>query len=337
MMPKLPTRQLGKDGPLVTALGYGAMGLSAYYAPAAPDEERLQFLDYVYNSGILSWDTSDVYGDSEELLGKWFSRTGKRNEIFLATKGGGGLNDKGEALIRSDPEYIKGACDRSLKKLGLDSVDLYYIHRLDKVTSIEQTVAAMVELKNEGKIKYLGLSECSASTLRRACKVHHIAAVQIEYNPFSLDIEQNGLLSACRELGVAVVCYAPLGRGFLTGQLKSPDDFPEGDIRRFLPRFSPENFPRNLKIVQALEDIAEAKATNVSSLALAWLLAQGDDIIPIPGTTKAKNLDTKIQALSITLTPEENTRIRELVESAGVSGGRYHAAWDDSFADTPEL
>jgi aryl-alcohol dehydrogenase-like predicted oxidoreductase len=156
--------------------------------------------------------------------------------------------------------------------------------------------------------------------------VHHIAAVQIEYNPFSLDIEQNGLLTACRELGVAVVCYAPLGRGFLTAHIKSPDDFPEGDIRRLLPRFSPENFPRNLKIVDALEDIARAKGVSVSALTLAWLLAQGDDIIPIPGTTKPKNLDTNIQALSITLAPEENRRIREVVEAAGVSGGRYHTA-----------
>ena len=156
--------------------------------------------------------------------------------------------------------------------------------------------------------------------------VHHIAAVQIEYNPFSLDIEQNGLLTACRDLGVAVVCYAPLGRGFLTGQIKSPNDFPEGDIRRFLPRFSEENFPRNLKIVDALADIARDKGVSVSTLTLAWLLAQGEDIIPIPGTTKTKNLDINVQALSITLAPEENRRIRELVEAAGVSGGRYHAA-----------
>jgi hypothetical protein len=158
------------------------------------------------------------------------------------------------------------------------------------------------------------------------CKVHHIAAVQVEYNPFSLDIEQNGLLAACRELGVAVVCYAPLGRGFLTGQLKSPDDFPEGDVRRFLPRFSHENFPKNLKIVEAVEEIAKSKGINTSTLALAWLLAQGDDIIPIPGTTKPKNLDANIQALSVTLTPEENKEIRDVVEAAGVSGGRYHAA-----------
>lgn len=168
MAPKLPTRQLGKNGPEITALGYGAMGLSAYYMPAAPDEERLQFLDYVYNSGVLNWDTADVYGDSEDLLGKWFVKTGKRDEIFLATKGGGGVDDQGNALVRSDPEYIKEACNRSLKRLGVGSVDLYYIHRLDRVTPIEKTIGAMVELKNQGKIKHLGLSQCSASTLRRA-------------------------------------------------------------------------------------------------------------------------------------------------------------------------
>ena len=168
MAPKLQTRQLGRNGPQVTALGYGTMGLSAYYFPAAPDEERLQFLDYVYNSGIHNWDTSDVYGDSEDLLGKWLVKSGKRGEIFLATKGGGGVDAEGKAYVRSDPEYIKDACDRSLKRLRVDWVDLYYIHRLDKVTPIEKTVAAMVELKNEGKIRYLGLSECSANTLRRA-------------------------------------------------------------------------------------------------------------------------------------------------------------------------
>ena len=158
------------------------------------------------------------------------------------------------------------------------------------------------------------------------CRIHHIAAVQIEYNPFSLEIEQNGLLAACRELGVAVFCYAPLGRGFLTGQLKSPDDFPEGDIRRFLPRFSAENFPKNLKIVDSLGEIAKAKGVGVSTLAIAWLLAQGQDIIPIPGTTKSNNLDTNIQALTLTLTEEEKKKIRDVVEAAGVSGGRYHAA-----------
>jgi aryl-alcohol dehydrogenase-like predicted oxidoreductase len=168
MVLKLPTRQLGKNGPQVTALGYGTMGLSAYYFPAAPDAERLQFLDYVYNSGMLNWDTSDVYGDSEDLLGKWFVKNEKRDEIFLATKGGGGVDEEGKAYVRSDPDYVKDACNRSLGRLKVDHVDLYYIHRLDKVTPIEKTVAAMVELKNEGKIRYLGLSECSANTLRRA-------------------------------------------------------------------------------------------------------------------------------------------------------------------------
>lgn len=168
MSPLLPTRQLGKDGPQVTAIGYGAMGLSAFYAAAAPDAERLQFLDYVFDSGIHNWDTADVYGDSEELIGKWLARSGKRDQLFLSTKGGGGVDGKGQSVVRSDPEYIKDACSKSLSKLGVDNVDLYFIHRLDKVTPVEKTVSTMVELKNEGKIKYLGLSECSASTLRRA-------------------------------------------------------------------------------------------------------------------------------------------------------------------------
>lgn len=208
----------------------------------------------------------------------------------MATKFGNRLLPDGSRTVDSSPEYCKQACARSLKRLGIDTIDLYYVHRVDSKTPIEKTVEALVELKNEGKIRYLGLSEISADTLKRACKVHHIDAVQIEYSPFSMDIEspEIGLLKACRELGVAVVCYSPLGRGMLTGQYKSPDDFEEGDFRKMAPRFSKENFPKNLKLVDGLAEIAKKKGCTTGQLSLAWLLKQGSDILPIPGTKKIK-------------------------------------------------
>ncbi|KAL1849040.1 hypothetical protein Plec18170_007699 [Paecilomyces lecythidis] len=340
MVPKLPTRQLGKDGPHVTALGYGCMGLSMFYGIPKPDEERLQLLDYIYSAGLTNWDTSDMYGDSEDLLGKWFAKTGKRDEIFLASKFAVWRDKDGQIILRNDPEYVKQACDTSLKRLGVKTIDLYYVHRMDGVTPIEKTVQAMVELKNEGKIRYLGLSECSSDTLRRACKVHHISAVQIEYSPYSLDIESPRikLLETARELGVAVVAYSPLCRGFLGGKIRSPDDFPEGDNRKFMPRFSKENFYKNIQLLDVLNGIAEKKGVHVSSLTLAWLLAQGEDIIPIPGTTRTENIDLNLKALSIKLTPEENAEIRAAAENAEVAGPRYAPSnTANLFADTPPL
>lgn len=222
--------------------------------------------------------------DSEDLIGKWFKRTGKRNDIFLATKFGVVYGPSGEPNIRSDAEYVKQACAKSLQRLGVDSIDLYYCHRVDRKTPIEETVQAMAELKKEGKIRALGLSEVSAATVRRAHKVHPISAIQVEYSPFALDIEHPdiNLRNTCRELGIAIVAYSPLGRGFLTGQYKSPDDFEDSDFRKYAPRYSKENFPKNLELVKALERRAEAKHCTPGQLSLAWLLAQGDDIIPIP-------------------------------------------------------
>ncbi|KAE8448943.1 hypothetical protein EG329_008739 [Mollisiaceae sp. DMI_Dod_QoI] len=299
MSPQLPTRKLGKNGPLVPAVGFGLMGLSAFYGTPEPDSERFAVLDRAYELGETFWDSADMYQDSEDLVGKWFKRTGKRDEIFLATKFGNRIIGEGEGqtrLVDSSPD--------------------------------------------EGKIKYLGLSEISADTLRRACKVHHIDAVQIEYSPFSIDIEQPdiNLLKTCRELGVATIAYSPLGRGLLTGAYKSPSDFSPSDFRKFMPRFSAENFPKNLKLVDGLTSLAQKKGCTPGQLTLAWLLAQGEDIIPIPGTKKIKYLEENLGALQVKLSKEEEKEIRTLVEGAEVHGERYPEAMVGYlFASTPAL
>ncbi|EXJ85545.1 alcohol dehydrogenase [Capronia coronata CBS 617.96] len=339
-VPKLPTRKLGKNGPEVTALGFGLMGLSAFYGAPKPDEERFALLDHVYKSGELLWDSADIYGDSEDLVGRWFKRNpGAREKIFLATKFANYVDPKtGERRIRNEPEYIKAACDKSLQRLGVDQIDLYYCHRIQQDQPIEITVKVMKELQDAGKVKYLGLSECSAATLRRACKVVHIDAVQMEYSPFSMEIEDYGLLQACRELGVAMVAYSPLGRGFLTGSIKSPDDFEDNDFRKYAPRFSPENFPKNLKLVDEIKALAEEKGCTPGQLVLAFLMAQGDDIIPIPGTTKTKNFDENLGALNVKITKEDNDKIRKAISATEVHGGRYPEAFaKNSFADTVPL
>jgi len=315
------------------------MGLSAFYGKPASDEERFKVLDRALELGQTNWDSADMYLDSEDLLGKWFKRTGKRDQIFLATKFGNKMVD-GVRSVDSSPEYTKEACATSLKRLGVKQIDLYYCHRVNKETPIEKTVQAMVELKNEGKIKYLGLSEVSADTLRRACKVHHIDAVQIEYSPFAIDIENPSvnLLKTCRELGVATVAYSPLGRGFLTGAYRSPTDFEEGDFRTFAPRFSAENFPKNLKLVDSISALAKKKNCTPGQLTLAWLLAQGDDIIPIPGTKKIKYLEENLGALDVKLSASEEKEIRAEVEKTEVHGSRYPEAFMASlFADTVPL
>ncbi|CAL3973398.1 hypothetical protein PZA11_005648 [Diplocarpon coronariae] len=343
MSPTIPTRHLGKDGPFVPALGFGLMGLSAFYGKPQSDEERFKVLDRAWELEGRFWDTADMYGDSEELVGKWFAKTGKRGDIFLATKFANKISGAGKEIkmsIDSSPEYCKEACEKSLKKLGVETIDLYYCHRVDTKTPIEKTVEAMVELKKAGKIKYIGLSEVSSATLRRAEKVHHIDAVQIEYSPFAIDIEQPQvkLLEICRELGVAVVAYSPLGRGLLTGAYKSPADFEEGDFRKHAPRFSEENFPKNLQLVEGIQSLAAKKGCTAGQLTLAWLMAQGDDIIPIPGTKKVKYLEENLGAVNVDLTKAEVKEIRDLVENAEVHGTRYPETMMSSlFADTPEL
>ncbi|KAK5116649.1 hypothetical protein LTR62_007323 [Meristemomyces frigidus] len=338
---KLPTAKLGKHGPEVTRLGYGTMGLSAFYGKAKPDEERFKVLDRCYDSGELFWDSADMYMDSEDLLGKWFkANPGKREHIFLATKFANKVDEQGNRSIDSSPEYCRQACEKSLRRLGLPHIDLYYAHRLDGKTPIEKTVEEMKKLKHEGKIKHLGLSECSSESLRRACKIEHIDAVQIEYSPFSLEIEseQIGLLKTCRELGVAIVAYSPIGRGMLGGQIRSRNDFEEGDFRKMAPRFSEENFPKNLQLVDHINEIAKKKNATPSQLTLAWILAQGDDFFPIPGTTNLDRLDENIASLKIHLTKEEEHEIRKACEAAEVHGGRYAEAMTSAlYADTPAL
>jgi aryl-alcohol dehydrogenase-like predicted oxidoreductase len=342
MAPTVPTRKLGKNGPQVTALGMGLMGLSAFYGKPKADSERMAFLDHIYAAGERNWDSADMYGDNEDLIGRWFkANPGKREEIFLATKFANFVDpETGARSVRNEPEYIHEACDKSLKRLGIDCIDLFYCHRVDAKQPIEITVTEMAKLQSAGKVKYLGLSECSAETLRRACKIVHIDAVQIEYSPFTMDIEDPaiGLLQACRDLGVATVAYSPLGRGFLTGSIRSPDDFEEGDFRTFAPRFSKENFHKNLELVDTLKGLADKKGCTSGQLVLAFLMAQGDDIIPIPGTTKVKNFDENMATLKIRLSEEENKQIRKAIESAEVHGGRYPEAFSKSlFVDTVEM
>ncbi|KAI4259996.1 MAG: hypothetical protein LQ352_000492 [Teloschistes flavicans] len=331
--------QLGKNGPQVPCLGFGLMGLSSAYGAIEPTEERLKVLDRAYELGERFWDSADIYADSEDLVGEWFKRSGKRNDIFLATKFALLITNSG-IKTRSDPEYVKESCNKSLKRLGLDCIDLYYCHRVDGKTPIEKTVEAMAELKKEGKIKYIGLSEVSSATLRRAHAVHPITAVQVEYSPFAMDVEdpQIALLKTCRELGVATVAYSPLGRGFLTGAIRSPADFEEGDFRTYVPRYSEQNFPKNLELVTHLQEIAKKKGCTPGQLSLAWLLAQGDDIFPIPGTKKIKYLEENLSAVEIRLSNAELREIRDAIEKVEVHGERYPPGFEETlFTDTPAL
>lgn len=282
--PKFPQRRIGDD--LVSAIGLGCMGMSIPLSAGIQDEEEsLKVLTAAVDMGINFWVTSDSYGpfNNERLLGRWFEATGRRDEIFLVTKFGVKYTD-GKPGLCSKPDYVKSACVASLERLNTDRIDLYCQHRVDPHTPIEETVKAMAELKSDGKIRYLGLSECSTRTLERAQRVHPIAAAEMEYSPFALEIESSdtGFLATARSLGVKIIAYSPLGRGFLTGAIRSRDDFDEKDVRRLHPRFSEENFASNLKLVQSLERIAKEKDCKPSQLALAWVLSQGDGKIQAP-------------------------------------------------------
>ncbi|KAI0784122.1 NADP-dependent oxidoreductase domain-containing protein [Abortiporus biennis] len=339
-MPSLPTRKIGDAN--VTAIGWGAMGIAGVYGAPKPDEERLKFIDKVYELGCTNWDTADLYGDSEALIGKWLKKTGKRNEIFLATKFGFALGDPTRPHgINGTPEHMRRQINQSLTRLGVDYVDLYYLHRPDSTIPIEVTIGAMAELVKEGKVKYLGISECSEKTLRRAHAVHPISAVQVEYNPFTLDPEDEkiGIFKACKELGIALVAYSPLGRGIITGRYKGPEDFDKTDIRLMIPRFSKENFPNILKLSDGLKELGHKYNATAGQITLAWLLAQSDNVIPIPGTSTIKYVEENLGALHIKLSPEDVAEVRKIAEHANAAQGTRNptAFIHLQYVDTPEL
>lgn len=338
-----PQRTIGDDK--VSAEGLGCMGMSFGYTSFGgyDDTESTNVLTRAADLGVTFWDSSDIYGPetNERLIGRWFKSTGRRNEIFLATKFGNTYeNGQRGGAVRGDAAYVKQACAASLERLGIDCIDLYYQHRVDNKTPIEETVKAMAELKKEGKIRYLGLSECSARTLKRAHAVHPIAAIQMEYSPFALEIEsdQTQLLKTARELGVKVVAYSPLGRGFLTNTIKSRADLDPKDTRANHPRFSEEHFDENLKLVSTLSSIAQKKGVTPGQLVLAWVLAQGEDFLPIPGTKRTKYLEENAKAVEVHLTEQEVQEIRSEVEKVGGGkGARYPPAMmDKCFGDSPE-
>src|SRR3954451_5361599 len=315
------TRELGTQGLRVSALGLGCMGMSAFYGDR-DDQESLRTIHRALELGVNFLDTSDMYGPhtNEELVGRAIAD--RRDEVVVATKFGIQFDpaDPQKRGINGRPEYVREACDAALRRLGVDHIDLYYQHRVDPQTPIEETVGAMAELVEEGKVRYLGLSEAAPDTLRRACAVHPISALQTEYSLWSRDPEDE-VLPACRELGVGFVPYSPLGRGFLTGAIKSPEDLDEDDYRRFSPRFQGENFQRNLDLVGKIEEIAENKGVTPAQLALAWVLAQGDDIVPIPGTKKVARLEENAAAADVTLGDDELAAIADALPPA--AGLRY--------------
>ncbi|KAL3417972.1 putative aldo/keto reductase [Phlyctema vagabunda] len=282
-----------------------------------------------------------MYGDSEVMLGKWFQKTGKRKDIFLTTKFGNFVTPEGGREIRNDAEYIRASVKESLEKLQTDYIDLLYCHRFSGKTPVEEIITVMKEFVDSGQVRYLGVSECGVDTLYRAVKIHPIQAYQIEYSPFSMDIEKPevGLLAACRDLGIATVAYSPLGRGMLTGQYRSVDDFGEGDFRRTIPRFSTkENFDKNLDLVNKLKEMADRKNCTSGQLTLAWMMKEGPDVFPIPGTKKIKYLEENIGALFVELTDEEAAEVRAAIERAEVVGTRVAAHLMDALVmDTPPL
>jgi aryl-alcohol dehydrogenase-like predicted oxidoreductase len=329
-----PTRQLGKNGPTVSVIGFGAMGIGDFYGKTNVEEAHAT-LSYAADRGVTFWDTSDMYRTSEVVLGKWFAKTGRRSEIFLATKWGArdmSKDSPAPTKPNSMPSYILERLNNSLKDLQTDYIDLYYQHRVDPRVPIEVVLETLKPAVEKGTVRYIGLSECSIETLKRAKAVpgigDKVVAAQVEFSPFELGIEKNGFAQAAKELGVAIVGYSPLCRGLVSGRFRSRADFEEGDHRLTMPRFSEENFPKNLELVDKFKEIADRKGASSSQIALAWILAEHPDFFPIPGCKNAERLEENAKGAEIKLTEEEIKEIRNFAEEAEaqVSGDRYNQA-----------
>lgn len=318
----METRYLGKNGPVVSCMGLGCMGMSEFYGPP-DDRESISTIHRALDLGINFLDTADMYGvgKNEVLVGE--AIRGKRDQVFLATKFGNMRGPKGEFLgISGNPEYVRSACEASMKRLKTDFIDLYYQHRVDPNTPIEDTVGAMAQLVQEGKVRYLGLSEASVQTIRRAMKVHPIAALQTEYSLWTRDPEPE-ILPACLDLGIAFVAYSPLGRGFLASRFQNENDFEEGDYRKSSPRFLKGNLEKNLKLLESIESLARGKKCTPAQVALAWVLARGKEIIPIPGTKRRKYLEENAKSADIKISDEEIEQLNSVFIPDAVAGTRY--------------
>ena len=315
-------RRLGTQGLETSALGLGCMGMSEFYG-TTDEGEAIATIHRALELGVNFLDTADAYGPfkNERLVGRAIKD--RRDEVVLATKFGSVRNEQGERLgIRGDREYVLAACNASLERLGTEHIDVYYQHRVDPNTPIEETVGAMAELVEQGKVRYLGLSEAAAETIRRAHAVHPISALQSEYSLWTRDVEDE-ILPAIRELGIGLVAYSPLGRGFLSGRIHSVDDLEASDFRRANPRFQGENFQKNLDLVERVEELAASKGCTAAQIALAWVLAQGEDIVPIPGTTRVKNLEENVSALDVELSDEELQDLEAVFPKGAAAGDRY--------------